>query len=38
MIEYRRKYCMDKDFLGSVERVKKTAKSEYPPFMDGIAD
>lgn len=26
---YRSKYCMDRDFLGSVDRLKRAAKSEY---------
>jgi hypothetical protein len=38
MVEYRRKYCMDKDFLGSVERVKKSVMSDYPPFMEERID
>jgi hypothetical protein len=38
MAEYRRKYCIDKELLASVERVRKSAKSEYPPFMEERID
>lgn len=33
--EYTRKYCIDRDFLASVERIKKQTKTEYGgPFTE----
>ena len=33
--DYKRKYCLDSDFLATIERLRKAAKSEFgPPYSE----
>jgi hypothetical protein len=37
--EYKRKYCLDTDFLATIERLRKAAKSEFgPPYSEERID
>jgi hypothetical protein len=37
--EYKRKYCLDSDFLAAIERLRKAAKSEFgPPYGEERID
>jgi hypothetical protein len=37
--EYRRKYCIDRDFYATVDRLRKAAKSEFgPPYSEQRID
>ena len=37
--DYRRKYCIDKDFYATIERLRKAAKSEFgPPYGEQRVD
>lgn len=38
MAGYRRKYCIDRDFLAAVERARVAAKAETPPFFEERID
>jgi hypothetical protein len=37
--EYKRKYCLDSDFLATIDRLRKAAKSEFgPPYSEERID
>lgn len=37
--DYRRKYCLDRDFLATVDRLRRAARSDYgPPYMEERID
>jgi hypothetical protein len=31
---YKKKYCLDRDFIESAARVRRAAKADYPPFTE----